>query len=127
MKYYQCFITFTFSFQFIIAQTSFEQIHSAPNHYFQGLDVKQTSDEGFLILSAVSNTVDLFYTKANVIKLSKNGEIEWSKNYSFDTNLQKGGNLVLLEKDSFAFLVGEFGKSMNKILTKASPKVILIR
>jgi gliding motility-associated-like protein len=98
------------------AQDQFERLYRATGTSHNALDVKQTSDGGYLMLS-LSQSSDF----ANVTKLDPKGNISWSKDYDFDEPLARSGDIELLEKDSFLFSVLELNTQLNNVVTKAAP------
>ena len=114
---------FTFN---VNAQDSFERLYTSDRSMIT-VDMVQTGGEGYLILSTVpvQSSIDSAYV--NVTKLNPKGDVDWSMDYSFegDENLL-AANLVLLERDSFAFSLVEGVSGLNKIICKAAPSGELV-
>ncbi len=84
------------------------------------IDVVQTSDNGYLFLSAarpVDSTRFEYYT---VSKFDEKGNFAWSKDYDFEQKVIPDGSITLLEGDSFVISGVLDTSSVNKILLKAS-------
>jgi len=110
-----------FFIQTIQAQGQFERLYRTNGRNHLGVDIQQTSDGGYLMLSITRNETNNELEKANVTKLNPKGNIDWSQDYDFEENLSPVGEILVLQQDSFAFAVVESGTEMNKILTKADP------
>lgn len=101
------------------AQEQFERLYRSTNWENYGLDIVQTNDNGFLLLSVGKHPDSIHFRHANITKLEPKGDIQWSKNYDFDDEILANGELTLLENDSFAFSTLCFKAIMNKVITKA--------
>ena len=106
---------------FLYSQDQFERMYRTTGRDQIGIDVEQTSDGGYLLLSISRNTDTEALEKANVTKVDPKGDISWSRDYDFEEELEPSGDLLVLQQDSFAFAVVESGTEMNKIITKATP------
>ena len=100
------------------AQEQFERWYRSTNWENYGLDIVQTNDNGFLLLSVGKHPDSIHFRHANITKLEPKGDIQWSKNYDFDDEILANGELTLLENDSFAFSTLCFKAIMNKVITK---------
>jgi gliding motility-associated-like protein len=115
-------IVLTFlSIEMTQAQDQFERLYRATGRSFLGVDVQQTNSGGYLLLSIVRNETNNEFTQANVTNLDPKGNINWSMDYDFEENLQRSGDLVLLENDSFIFTIVLDESQMNNVLVKAAP------
>jgi len=103
------------------AQDRFERLYRAFDRNNLGADIQQTRDGGYLILSIASSMDSVSFPSANVTRLSPKGDIKWSKDFTFDEDVAITGNLVLLDRDTFAFTAIEKQAGMNKIITKVDP------
>lgn len=115
-------LLFTFlTIQTIQAQDQFERLYRATGRDFLGMDVRQTGGGGYLLLSIVKNETNEELEQVNVTNLDSKGNINWSKDYDFEENLERSGDLILLENDSFLFTVVLTESEMNKVIVKAAP------
>ncbi len=86
-----------------------------------GIDVAQTSDQGYLIFSAgrpLDSTRFEYYT---VSKFDNKGNTVWNKDYSFEHKVFPDGTITLLEGDSFVISGVLDTTSTNKLLLKGDP------
>lgn len=103
------------------AQDQFERLYRATGREFLGMDVRQTSSGGYLLLSIVRNETNEELEQVNVTSVDPKGDIGWSKDYDFEETLERTGDLLLLENDSFLFTVVLTESEMNKVVVKAAP------
>lgn len=107
--------------QMLQAQDQFERLYRATGREFLAMDVQQTSGGGYLMLSIVQNEDNGDLEQANVTNVDPKGNINWSKDYDFEENLQATGDLVLLENDSFSFSILLAESELNNVVVKAAP------
>jgi gliding motility-associated-like protein len=86
-----------------------------------GIDVAQTSDNGYLILSGGRPLDSLRFEYLNVTKLDEKSNFLWSKDYSFEHKVFPDGSITVLEGDSFVISGVLDTTSLNKVLMKAGP------
>lgn len=111
----------------LFSQDAFERFYPVEGRKIFGADMAQTSDGGYLLLADVDTDDAEDSTQVNITKVNPKGNIEWSKDYSFDGNhdfLAK--NIELLEQDSFIFSLFEYETIASNILCKAAPNGDLV-
>lgn len=120
-------IAFLISFN-IYGQDKMERLYRSDRQN-TGIDVKQTSDDGYLVLSAGRPLDSLTFEFYTVTKLTNKGDLAWSHDYRFEKKVTPDGALKLLEGDSFLITGVLQDTALNKILMKcdASGNVTLTR
>ncbi len=86
-----------------------------------GIDVAQTSDEGYLLFSAGRHLDSMRFDYYTVSKFDNKGNFAWSKDYSFEHKVFPDGSITLLEADSFVISGVLDTTSINKVLMKGDP------
>ncbi len=113
-------LLFFISYSVVDAQEQIERLFRGDRQN-TGIDVVQTPDEGYLVLSAgrpLDSTRFEYYT---VSKFDNKTNFVWSKDYDFEHKVIPDGSLTLLEGDSFIISGLMDTTSINKIIMKAGP------
>ena len=85
------------------------------------LDVVQTSDNGYLILSAGREPDSTDFDFYTITKLSDKGDFGWSKDYQFEEKVDTSGTIHLLEEDSFLIYGSLQNMPKHRFLMKGDP------
>lgn len=85
------------------------------------LDIAQTSDEGYMILSAGKDLGATDFDYYTIIRLSNKGDFLWAKDYEFEEKVINGGSLHLLEEDSFLVYGALLNMPKSRFLMKGDP------
>ncbi|RMG87371.1 MAG: gliding motility-associated C-terminal domain-containing protein [Bacteroidetes bacterium] len=109
------------------AQEQFERLYRSSNQDLLGLDIVQTPDQGYLLLSLTKSADSLEYKQANLTKFEPKGDVQWSKNYDFKAPLAESGSIALLDGDSIAFSILFAKEGMNKAITIADANGEVVR
>ncbi len=112
-------LAFLISFS-IYGQEQMERLYRSDRQN-TGIDIKQTSDNGYLVLSAGRPLDSLTFEFYTITKLTDKGEISWSKDYRFEKKVFPDGALRLLQGDSFLIAGILQDTALNKILMKCDP------
>lgn len=108
------------AFSAVSAQEQIERLFRSERQN-TAIDVAQTSDQGYLFLSAGRPLDSMRFEFYTVSKFDNKGNFVWSKDYSFEQKVIPDGSLTLLESDSFVISGILDTSSVNKILLKGSP------
>ena len=100
------------------AQSQIERLFRS-DRQMTAIDVAQTSDKGYLILSGARPLDSLRFEYLNVTKVDDKSNLLWSKDYSFEHKIFPDGSLTLLNDDEFVISGLLDTSSINKILMKA--------
>ena len=104
----------------MLAQDQMERLYRS-NRQNTALDVVQTSDEGYLILSAGREPDSTDYDFYNLLKLDNKGNLSWSRDYQFEEKVNPTGTLTLLEADSFLVYGSLANPPKHRFLMKGDP------
>ncbi len=85
------------------------------------LDVVQTSDDGYLILSAGREPDSTDFDFYTITKLTDKGDFTWSKDYQFEEKVNTSGTIHLLEEDSFLVYGSLLNMPKHRFLMKGDP------
>lgn len=110
------------SIYWVQGQDQFERLYRATGREHIGMDVKQTADGGYLMLSIAKNEDTADLEKANITRLDPKGNITWSQDYDFEEALLAAGDLIVLPQDSFVFSVLLAESPLNNVVIKADPE-----
>ncbi len=114
-----------FSIAFLISlniygQDEMERLYRS-NRQNTALDIVQTPDDGYLILSAAREPDSTEFDYYNIIKLSDKGDFTWSKDYKFEEKVTTSGTLHLLQGDSFLVYGTLLNMPKHRFLMKGDP------
>ena len=114
-----------FSIAFLISlniygQDEMERLYRS-NRQNTALDIVQTPDDGYLILSAGREPDSTEFDYYTIIKLSNKGDFTWSKDYKFEEKVTTSGTLHLLEGDSFLVYGSLLNMPKHRFLMKGGP------
>ena len=113
-------IAFLLSFSVYGQQEQMERLYRSDRQN-TGVDIRQTSDNGYLILSAGRPLDSTYFEYYTITKMSDKGDIAWSKDYQFETKVVPDGALRMLTADSFMVVGVLRDTALNKIIMKMDP------
>jgi gliding motility-associated-like protein len=118
----QFFLSFLFIMfcSIVSAQDQIERVFRSDRQN-SGIDIAQTSDEGYLVLSGGRPLDSLRFEYLTVTKFDNKSNLLWSKDYSFEHKVFPDGSITVLEGDSFVISGVLDTTSLNKVLMKAAP------